>query len=113
MYADWGTPQQRALTTVTPAALRTQSFADGSMGPKVDAVCRFVEATGKRAAIGRLEDIAGLVAGTAGTQVASALSGAGGSSRSGARPSTDALAPTPFGLTGHRADPGARPRGAP
>ena len=40
------------------------------MGPKVEAVCRFVEATGQRAAIGRLEDIAGLIDGSAGTQVA-------------------------------------------
>ena len=39
------------------------------MGPKVEAVCRFVDQTGQRAAIGQLEDLAGLVAGTAGTQV--------------------------------------------
>jgi carbamate kinase len=39
------------------------------MGPKVEAVCRFVEATGRRAAIGRLEDLASLIDGTAGTQI--------------------------------------------
>ena len=39
------------------------------MGPKVDAAIRFVEATGKRAAIGALEDIEAIVAGTAGTNV--------------------------------------------
>ena len=39
------------------------------MGPKVEAVCRFVEATGRRAAIGRLERSGELVDGTAGTQV--------------------------------------------
>ena len=44
-------------------------FAAGSMGPKVDAAARFVEATGKRAAIGALEDIEQIVAGTAGTNV--------------------------------------------
>ena len=37
------------------------------MGPKVEAVCRFVEATGGRAAIGRLEAIPQLIAGTQGT----------------------------------------------
>jgi len=35
----------------------------------IDAVCRFVEATGRRAAIGQLEAIGELVAGTAGTQI--------------------------------------------
>ena len=38
-------------------------FAAGSMGPKVDAAARFVEATGKRAAIGALADIEQIVAG--------------------------------------------------
>jgi carbamate kinase len=44
-------------------------FANGSMGPKVAAACRFVEATGGTAAIGALEDAALIVAGTAGTVV--------------------------------------------
>jgi len=39
------------------------------MGPKVDAAVEFVTATGRRAAIGALDDIDGLVAGTAGTSV--------------------------------------------
>ena len=44
-------------------------FAAGSMGPKVEAAARFVEATGKRAAIGALDHIEEIVEGTAGTQV--------------------------------------------
>jgi carbamate kinase len=39
------------------------------MGPKIEAVCRFVEATGKPAAIGQLSDAQGLLAGEAGTLV--------------------------------------------
>ena len=39
------------------------------MGPKVDAVCRFVELTGGTAAIGRLEDAQLILEGTAGTIV--------------------------------------------
>jgi carbamate kinase len=39
------------------------------MGPKVAAAARFVEATGKRAAIGSLEDIEKIVEGRAGTSV--------------------------------------------
>ncbi len=69
VYADWGTPEQRRLERVTPGELRASSFAAGSMGPKVDAAMRFVDATGKRAAIGSLEQIEKIVDGTAGTQV--------------------------------------------
>jgi carbamate kinase len=70
VYADWGTPTQRRLERVTPEDLRSRSFAAGSMGPKVEAATRFVERTGKRAAIGGLDEIVAIVQGTAGTQVA-------------------------------------------
>ncbi len=66
---DWGLPTERLLKTATTAELAPQRFAEGSMGPKVAAACAFVQATGRRAAIGSLEAIEGLVAGTAGTQV--------------------------------------------
>lgn len=69
VYTGWGTPSEGAVGRTTPGWLRGQSFAAGSMGPKVEAVCRFVEATGRRAAIGRLEDIPALIEGGAGTQV--------------------------------------------
>ena len=69
VYEHWGTPEQRRLDRVTPDELRSQRFAAGSMGPKVDAAARFVEATGKRAAIGALEDIEKIVEGHAGTNV--------------------------------------------
>ena len=77
VYADWGGPARRALGRVTPAALRDLDFAAGSMGPKVEAVCRFVEQTENRAAIGQLADLPGLVSGTAGTQVVAAPHGKG------------------------------------
>ena len=69
VYLDWGTPEQRALRNVTAHELRGSSFPAGSMGPKVDAACRFVEATGGRSAIGSLTDIKQIVEGRAGTQV--------------------------------------------
>jgi carbamate kinase len=65
----FGTPEATPILRATPAALQRESFPEGSMGPKVDAVCRFVEVTGDMAAIGRLEDAAAIVAGTAGTVV--------------------------------------------
>jgi carbamate kinase len=70
VYADWGTPEQRRLEKATPEELRRSEFAAGSMGPKVEAAARFVERTGKRAAIGGLDEIGAIVEGEAGTQVA-------------------------------------------
>jgi carbamate kinase len=69
VYADWGTPEQRRLEKVTPEELRGSEFAAGSMGPKVGAALRFVDNTGKRSAIGSLEQIERIVEGEAGTQV--------------------------------------------
>jgi carbamate kinase len=69
VYAGWGSPDQHRLERVTPEELRGQPFAAGSMGPKVDAAVRFVEATGKRAAIGALDEIEEIVEGNAGTTV--------------------------------------------
>lgn len=63
----FGTPQAEAITRITPGALRRVSVPAGSMAPKVDAVCRFVELTGDMAAIGRLEDAEAIMAGEAGT----------------------------------------------
>lgn len=64
-----GTPDARPIAGTTPAFLRAQSFPSGSMGPKVAAVCRFVELTGRFGAIGALADAGALLAGRAGTLV--------------------------------------------
>ena len=64
-----GTPHARPIHRATPGELRARSFPAGSMGPKVEAVCRFVEATGKMAAIGRLADAQALLCRDAGTIV--------------------------------------------
>jgi carbamate kinase len=71
----YGTAQSRPVCRATPAELRARSFPAGSMGPKIEAVCRFVEATGGIAAIGRLDDAAALLDGTAGTLVTAHSSG--------------------------------------
>jgi carbamate kinase len=70
VYVDWGTPEQRRLGQVTPEELASYKFASGSMGPKVEAASRFAGKTGKRAAIGSLDDITGIVTGEKGTNVA-------------------------------------------
>jgi len=69
VYLDWGKPEQRLLDQVTPEELAGYQFASGSMGPKVKAASRFAANTGMRAAIGALDDINSIVAGTAGTNV--------------------------------------------
>ena len=69
VYLDWGTPQARRLGQVSASDLADHSFAAGSMGPKVKAAVNFAGKTGKRAAIGALDDITAIVAGTAGTNV--------------------------------------------
>jgi carbamate kinase len=71
VYLNWGTPDARLIRESTPSELKNYPFPAGSMGPKVEAACQFVEETGKRAAIGALGDIRAIVAGDAGTQVRS------------------------------------------
>lgn len=68
-YVNFGQPDQRALHKVTPEALTVLDFAAGSMGPKVEAACRFVRGGGARAVIGSIEQIEAMLAGTAGTDV--------------------------------------------
>ena len=75
VYVDWGTPTQRAIRRASPDALAAMKFAAGSMGPKVDAACRFARSTGKQAAIGALADLDRILAGQAGTTVAVSQAG--------------------------------------
>ncbi|MGQ5525135.1 carbamate kinase [Chitinimonas sp. PSY-7] len=69
VYLDWQQPNQRVLKNASPALLCAESFATGSMAPKVQAACQFVQATGKRAVIGLLDQIEEMLAGTAGTLI--------------------------------------------
>ena len=78
VYEGWGTPEQRRIDSLTPDEIRSRMFAAGSMGPKVEAAARFVEATGRTAAIGALADITEIVAGRAGTQVVASTTGGQG-----------------------------------
>ncbi|HEX2313079.1 MAG TPA: carbamate kinase [Thermomonospora sp.] len=66
---DFGTPRQEPIRHTTPYELRAQHFPAGSMGPKVEAVCGFVERTGDMAAIGALDRCREILEGTSGTIV--------------------------------------------
>lgn len=68
-YVGWGTPDKKRIAQADPASLREFGFAKGSMGPKIEAACRFVEATGRVAVIGALDEIDAILAGNAGTRV--------------------------------------------
>ena len=69
VWTRWPQSEGEPIGRITSEALRRLSFAPGSMGPKVEAACRFVERTGKVAAIGAIEDAEALLKGTAGTIV--------------------------------------------
>ena len=66
----YGTPEAEPIGQVTVAEMRKLAaeghFASGSMGPKVDAACRFVEQGGSRAVITNLDSIVDAVAAPAG-----------------------------------------------
>jgi carbamate kinase len=72
----WGTDAARPLGRVSVTELRRHTaegaFASGSMGPKVEAACRFVESGGELAVIASLDRIADAAAGRAGTVVTAA-----------------------------------------
>jgi carbamate kinase len=74
-FVDWATPAARLVTRATPDALGAIAFDEGSMGPKVEAACEFVAATGGVAGIGAIGDATEVLLGHAGTLVTAAASG--------------------------------------
>jgi carbamate kinase len=70
---DFGQPGERPLSRVTVSELkalaRAGHFARGSMGPKVEAAIRHVEAGGSHAIIAHLDAAAAALAGETGTHV--------------------------------------------
>lgn len=69
VYDAWGAPEQQLVRRASVAWFRAREFAAGSMAPKVEAACRFAEATGRPAYIGRLDQVSAILAGTRGTAI--------------------------------------------
>ncbi|MCL5261366.1 MAG: carbamate kinase [Gammaproteobacteria bacterium] len=69
VYENWGKPNERQIKYISPKNLCNMGFANGSMGPKVSAACRFAGTKNKFAAIGRLFEARELLMGKAGTRV--------------------------------------------
>lgn len=73
VYVDYGTPAQRPLRYLGVAEARRLlaegQFPAGSMGPKVEAACRFVTAGGQRALITDIFTLEAALAGRTGTWI--------------------------------------------
>ena len=69
VYLDWGKPTQHALRSTTPSELAMFEFDAGSMGPKIEASCEFIQQGGKVVGIGALEDGLQILQGQAGTNI--------------------------------------------
>jgi carbamate kinase len=99
----YGTPQARPIGTVSVDEMRGYAreghFASGSMGPKVEAVCRFVEASGNPGVITSLQGIVAGVSSGAGTVVVPTPTdpdaGAGRGVQGGQQPLTPPPPPDP------------------
>jgi carbamate kinase len=72
VYLDFGTAHARQITRANPRSLaaQTAAFKAGSMGPKVQAACDFVNVSGRTAGIGELADAISIIRQTAGTIIA-------------------------------------------
>jgi len=73
IYLDFGTPHARGLNRVTAGELRRHAadghFPRGTMGPKVEAALRFVEAGGAEAIVAAHDALEAALAGRVGTHV--------------------------------------------
>jgi len=72
-YVNYGDADQRPLRTVTPDEgrrhLAAGEFGEGSMQPKMEACCRFVDQGGERAVVTSPDHLLAALEGTTGTQV--------------------------------------------
>jgi carbamate kinase len=77
VYLDFGTDRARMIASANPQALQTHNaaFKAGSMGPKVQAACDFVTASGHMAGIGQLADAIAIIEKNAGTIITVEQSG--------------------------------------
>jgi carbamate kinase len=69
VHLERDTAKDPPLGRVTPEELREHRLAAGPMASKVEAASRFVEATGRRSAIGELTKAVEIVRGESGTQI--------------------------------------------
>ncbi len=69
VYRNWHEKDAEAIHETTVAEMRALNFAAGSMKPKVEAACRFIESGGSYSGIGQLDDAAAILLGQHGTLI--------------------------------------------
>jgi carbamate kinase len=76
VYRFWGEPGAKSIRYITPREAIALDLPEGSMGPKVESACRFVNAGGTMAGIGALADAAAILRREAGTVICAGPSAA-------------------------------------
>jgi carbamate kinase len=71
VFEDWPEPAARPIRHARSGDMERMKFDLGSMGPKVEAACRFACRSGRTAGIGALEEAGAIVAGEVGTLISS------------------------------------------
>ena len=69
VYEQWGQADAQAIRHVASSVIREYTFARGSMAPKVEAACEYVEQTNGFSGIGALKDAVAILDGEAGTLI--------------------------------------------
>jgi carbamate kinase len=69
IYRNFGKADQTEMKVATPSGLAEFDFPAGSMGPKIEAVCKFVETGRGESAIGSLFDLDKIINNEAGTLI--------------------------------------------
>jgi carbamate kinase len=69
VWTKWPMSEGEPIGLTSSENLKTHRFAPGSIGPKVEAACRFADRTGRFVGIGAIEDAEAILAGQVGTIV--------------------------------------------
>jgi len=69
VYQNWQCGNQHLISSISADGLRSLDLPAGSMGPKAEAACHFVDATGGTAIIGNFDALSQLMEQQAGTRV--------------------------------------------
>jgi carbamate kinase len=67
VWSKWPMSEGEPIRLMSTERLKEHRFDPGSMGPKVEAACRFADRTGRFVAIGAIEDAEAILDGRAGT----------------------------------------------
>jgi carbamate kinase len=68
-YRGWRTDNAKAIASASPSSINPAEFAVGSMRPKIEAAIGFANETGRPAHIGRLDQVAEILACRTGTLI--------------------------------------------